>query len=110
MPIEPEPSVFKALLSACKVHGNTEIAVRSARKLVELCPSDPATYVLLASVLANEGYWDNAAEMQPSFFYMVLALSMEHKKQNAHWLMQRVHLINCQLKLLDFVLLLLCEV
>ncbi|KAL7201652.1 hypothetical protein ACSBR1_033368 [Camellia fascicularis] len=93
MPIEPGPSVFKALLSACKVHGNTEIAVRSARKLVELCPSDPATYVLLASVLANEGYWDNAAETQPSFFYMVLALSMEHKKQNAHCAMAQMHAV-----------------
>lgn len=61
MPIERGPSVYKALLSACQVHGNKEIALRSARKLVELCPSDPAIYVLLANVLANEGSWDDAA-------------------------------------------------
>ncbi|KAL3530788.1 hypothetical protein ACH5RR_010110 [Cinchona calisaya] len=61
MPIEPGPSVFKALLSACQVHGNKEIAVRTARRLVELCPSDPATYVVLANVLAYEGSWNDAA-------------------------------------------------
>ncbi|XP_057512265.1 pentatricopeptide repeat-containing protein At1g11290, chloroplastic-like isoform X2 [Actinidia eriantha] len=64
MPIDPGPSVFKALISACQVHGNTEIAVRSARKLVELFPNDPTTYVLLANVLANGGYWDNSAEVR----------------------------------------------
>ncbi|KAL2557507.1 Pentatricopeptide repeat-containing protein [Forsythia ovata] len=64
MPIEPGPSVYKALLSACQVHGNKEIAVRSARKLVELCPNDPAIYVLLANVLATEGSWNDAASVR----------------------------------------------
>ncbi|CAK9187873.1 unnamed protein product [Ilex paraguariensis] len=61
MPIDPGSSVFKALLSACQVHGNKEIARRAARKLVELSPNDPATYVLLSNVLATGGYWDDAA-------------------------------------------------
>ncbi|KAK6118611.1 hypothetical protein DH2020_047653 [Rehmannia glutinosa] len=64
MPIEQGPSVYKALLSACQVHGNKEIAVRSARKLVELCPNDPAVYVLLANVLATEGSWNDAARVR----------------------------------------------
>lgn len=61
MLIEPGPSVFKALLSACQVHGNKEIAERSAQKLIELCPNDPATYVLLSNVMASGEYWDDAA-------------------------------------------------
>ncbi|KAK3003080.1 hypothetical protein RJ639_019080 [Escallonia herrerae] len=61
MPIAPGPSVFKSLLSACQVHRNKEIAVRSARNLIELFPDDPATYILLSNVLATEGYWDAAA-------------------------------------------------
>ncbi|BFG34079.1 hypothetical protein CerSpe_203530 [Prunus speciosa] len=61
MPIEPGPSVYKALLSACKVHGNKEIALRSAKKLQELCPNDPATYILLSNVLMTGGCWDDAA-------------------------------------------------
>ncbi|KAK4363749.1 hypothetical protein RND71_018990 [Anisodus tanguticus] len=60
MPIEPGPSVFKSLLSACQLHGNKELAVMSAKKLVEICPNDPATYVLLANVLASEGNWNDA--------------------------------------------------
>ncbi|ONI00156.1 hypothetical protein PRUPE_6G071000 [Prunus persica] len=61
MPIEPGPSVYKALLSACKVHGNKEIALRSAKKLQELWPNDPATYILLSNVLVTGGCWDDAA-------------------------------------------------
>lgn len=68
MPLDPGPQVLKALISACQVHGNTEIAVRSARKLVEFYPSDPATYVLLANVLANGGYWDDAAGVRKLMF------------------------------------------
>lgn len=60
MPIEPGPSVYKSLLNACQLHGNKGLAVISAKKLVELCPNDPATYVLLANVLALEGNWNSA--------------------------------------------------
>ncbi|KAH0661258.1 hypothetical protein KY284_026189 [Solanum tuberosum] len=60
MPIEPGPSVYKSLLNACQLHGNKGLAVFSAKKLVELCPNDPATYVLLANVLALEGNWKDA--------------------------------------------------
>lgn len=38
MTIEPGPSVYKALLSACKVHGNKEIALRSAKKASRAVP------------------------------------------------------------------------
>ncbi|KAJ7947612.1 putative Pentatricopeptide repeat-containing protein [Quillaja saponaria] len=60
MPILPGPSVYKALLSACQVHGNKEIALRSAKELLKLCPNDPAAYILLSNVLVTEGYWDDA--------------------------------------------------
>ncbi|KAK6234893.1 hypothetical protein SCA6_010230 [Theobroma cacao] len=62
MPIEPGPSVYKALLSACEVYGNIEIATRSANRLLELWPNDPATYVLLSKVLKMGNDWDDAAE------------------------------------------------
>lgn len=64
MPIKPGPSVFKALLSASMVYGNKEIADRSAKRLVELCPNDPATYVTLANVFATQGNWNDAAEIR----------------------------------------------
>ncbi|XP_050371785.1 pentatricopeptide repeat-containing protein At1g11290, chloroplastic-like [Argentina anserina] len=61
MPIEPGASVYKALLSACQVHGNEELAFRYAKKLQQLCPNDPATYILLSNVLLTSGSWDDAA-------------------------------------------------
>ncbi|KAL0286132.1 UNVERIFIED_CONTAM: Pentatricopeptide repeat-containing protein [Sesamum calycinum] len=46
------------------LHEAEEIAVRAARKLIELCPNDPAIYVLLANVLATEGSWNDAASVR----------------------------------------------
>ncbi|KAF3654967.1 hypothetical protein T459_16159 [Capsicum annuum] len=60
MPVEPGPSVYKSLLNACQLHSNKGLAVISAKKLVELCPNDPVTYVLLANVLALGGNWNGA--------------------------------------------------
>lgn len=60
LPVAPGPSISKALLSACQIHGNREIALRSAEKLLELWPSDPATYVLLSNLLTMTGYQNDA--------------------------------------------------
>lgn len=59
--IDVGPSVYKALLSACQIHGNKEIAVRAAKSLAELCPNDPANYVVISNILATEGNWKDAA-------------------------------------------------
>ncbi|KAG7010533.1 Pentatricopeptide repeat-containing protein, chloroplastic, partial [Cucurbita argyrosperma subsp. argyrosperma] len=61
IPIEPGISIYKALLSACLVHGNKDIAIRTAKKLLELYPHDSATYIMLSNVLGRDGYWDDAA-------------------------------------------------
>ncbi|KAJ9172388.1 hypothetical protein P3X46_015631 [Hevea brasiliensis] len=68
MPIAPGPSVYKALLSACLVHGNREIAARTAKMLLELWPNDPATYILLSNVLKTGGCWNNAADVRKLMF------------------------------------------
>ena len=61
MPIEPGASTYKTLLSACQVHGNKEIALRSAEKLLKRHPNDPATYILLSNVLYEGGCWADVA-------------------------------------------------
>ncbi|XP_010937577.2 pentatricopeptide repeat-containing protein At1g11290, chloroplastic [Elaeis guineensis] len=60
MPIKPSLSVYRALLSACRIHGNVEIAKRAAESLFELCPNDHSTHVLLSNVFAADGCWDKA--------------------------------------------------
>ncbi|KAJ1406922.1 Tetratricopeptide-like helical domain superfamily [Sesbania bispinosa] len=61
MPIEPGPATYKSLLSSCQVHGNKEIALRSAEKLLNLHPADPATYILLSNVLHKGACWVDGA-------------------------------------------------
>lgn len=64
IPIEPGTSIYKALLSACLIHGNKDIAIRTAKKLLELYPHDPATYIMLSNVLGRDGFWDDAARIR----------------------------------------------
>ncbi|XP_042753924.1 pentatricopeptide repeat-containing protein At4g13650 isoform X1 [Lactuca sativa] len=59
--MEVGPEVYKALLSACRVHGNKEIGLRMSRKIVDLFPDDPAVYVQVSNILASNGYWDDSA-------------------------------------------------
>ncbi|GAB2260909.1 hypothetical protein Droror1_Dr00011764 [Drosera rotundifolia] len=64
MPMKPAPSILKSLISACKIQGNTEIAMRASQKLLELYPNDPGTYVLMSSSLATGGLWGEAAGLE----------------------------------------------
>ncbi|XP_062095999.1 pentatricopeptide repeat-containing protein At2g22410, mitochondrial-like [Humulus lupulus] len=57
MPMLPCESAWGALLSACRMHGNVELAKLSAHKLLEMDPQDSGIYVLLANTLANNKRW-----------------------------------------------------
>ncbi|KMZ57186.1 putative Pentatricopeptide repeat-containing protein [Zostera marina] len=61
MPFKPGPSVYRALLSACMVHGNVEIGRRAAGGLLKLCPDDCSPYALLSNVFAGKSHWSKAA-------------------------------------------------
>lgn len=60
MPIQPGPSIYKSLLSACKMHGNIEVGTRASTKLLEQHPNETAAYVLLSNTLATRECWDEA--------------------------------------------------
>eukprot|EP01018_Ginkgo_biloba_P016390 Gb_13227 [translate_table: standard] len=64
MPFEPDVSVWVALLSACRVHGNTEMGKRVAECLFVLEPQNTASYVLLSNVYSASGRWDDAAKVR----------------------------------------------
>lgn len=34
------------------------------KKLLELYPHDPATYIMLSNVLGRDGFWDDAARIR----------------------------------------------
>nr|POE65843.1 pentatricopeptide repeat-containing protein, mitochondrial [Quercus suber] len=64
MPCEPDTAVWGALLGACRVHRNVELARVAAEALMRLEPESSAPYVLLYDMYADAGQWDNAAEVR----------------------------------------------
>ncbi|PNT57792.1 hypothetical protein POPTR_001G321700v4 [Populus trichocarpa] len=64
MPHKPDEPTWAALLSACKHHGNTEMGVRIADRLLSLNMHEPSTYVLLSNVYAGAGKWEQMSRVR----------------------------------------------
>ncbi|KAJ0566252.1 putative tryptophan--tRNA ligase [Helianthus annuus] len=64
MPVEPGINVFGAMLGACKIHKNVELAEMAADRLFELSPNDGGYYVLLANIYATASMWDKVTEIR----------------------------------------------
>lgn len=60
MPFKPDALIYKTLLGACKSHRNIALGEYVARQGMELDPSDPAFYVLLANLYEESGQPDLA--------------------------------------------------
>lgn len=61
---ELDGAVLGALLGACRLHGDVEMANYIGQKLIELEPNSSGGYVLLANVFAASGKWDEFAEVR----------------------------------------------
>ncbi|KAJ7946620.1 Pentatricopeptide repeat [Quillaja saponaria] len=57
MPMQAGPSIWGALLSACRKHRNLEIAEMAAKKLFVLEPENSGNYILLSNMYAEVGLW-----------------------------------------------------
>ncbi|XP_058072283.1 pentatricopeptide repeat-containing protein At4g02750-like isoform X2 [Magnolia sinica] len=64
MSIEASPSIWGALLSACRTHGNLEIAEIAARMLFILEPENTGNYVLLSNMYAEVGKWEEVNNLR----------------------------------------------
>ncbi|PQP99828.1 pentatricopeptide repeat-containing protein [Prunus yedoensis var. nudiflora] len=53
----PDVVLWRTLLSACKLHGEVEMAERAVNKVLELAPGDEGSHVLLTNVYASTGNW-----------------------------------------------------
>jgi pentatricopeptide repeat protein len=64
MQIQPNAGVWGALLGACRLHKNHELARFAAEKLFLLEPHKTSNYVLLSNISAEAGKWDEAEKMR----------------------------------------------
>ncbi|KAL5197257.1 hypothetical protein ABZP36_000769 [Zizania latifolia] len=64
MPFEPDAVIWRALLGACRIHKNVEIAEESMAKLRVLDPLGDGHYVLLSNIYAQANSWEGVAEMR----------------------------------------------
>lgn len=59
MRIEPNEMVWQALLAACRVHGNLEMAEIAAQKILSINPEYSSTYVLLSNTYKETGSFED---------------------------------------------------
>ncbi|XP_066344447.1 pentatricopeptide repeat-containing protein At3g24000, mitochondrial-like [Miscanthus floridulus] len=64
MPMKPTAEVWGALLSACKIHGNNELAELAAKHVFELDSPDSGSYMLMAKIYADAGKSDDSAQIR----------------------------------------------
>lgn len=55
---------WRSLLSACKVHGNMELAECAMRSLVDLSSAKAGDYVILSNMYSKMRRWDDAARVR----------------------------------------------
>uniref|UniRef100_A0A2N9HE39 Pentacotripeptide-repeat region of PRORP domain-containing protein n=1 Tax=Fagus sylvatica TaxID=28930 RepID=A0A2N9HE39_FAGSY len=88
MPIEPDVSVWGALLGACRIHGNVELAELVADRLFLLDPKTVTFYVLMSNIYAEAGRWEDVVRLKN------MMTVKELKKKPGHSLVEvnrRIH-------------------
>lgn len=64
MQVEPDEVTWRCLLSACKVHGNFELAEIAHRKLLELNSQNTGDCISLSNMYAQAKRWEDAAKLR----------------------------------------------
>ncbi|XP_039122729.1 putative pentatricopeptide repeat-containing protein At2g01510 [Dioscorea cayenensis subsp. rotundata] len=68
MRFEPDATVWKALLSGCRVHLNSgfalQVAERAAEILFKIAPNDAVPYVLLSNIYSKIRRWGDVAKIR----------------------------------------------
>ncbi|XP_020548880.1 pentatricopeptide repeat-containing protein At2g29760, chloroplastic isoform X1 [Sesamum indicum] len=64
MPTTLGASVWGALLGACRLHKNVELAQYACNNLLEIEPQNHGAYVLLSNIYASRGKWEMVSELR----------------------------------------------
>ncbi|CAL1373100.1 unnamed protein product [Linum trigynum] len=57
LPFEPDVSIWRALLDSCRLHVNTTVGRRVAKRILAMEPRDPSTFVLISNLYSASGRW-----------------------------------------------------
>ncbi|XP_021740596.1 pentatricopeptide repeat-containing protein At2g33760-like [Chenopodium quinoa] len=60
----PSPAIWTAMLGACKMHKNFDLAVEAAEKLLAIEPDNPGHYVMLSNVYALAGKMERVEKIR----------------------------------------------
>ncbi|WVZ26002.1 hypothetical protein V8G54_004546 [Vigna mungo] len=64
MPMKPDAVIWAALLGACRMYKNVEIAEVALEQLIELEPNNPANFVMLSNIYKDLGRWEDVARLK----------------------------------------------
>ncbi|GAV89142.1 PPR domain-containing protein/PPR_2 domain-containing protein/PPR_3 domain-containing protein [Cephalotus follicularis] len=64
MPMEADAVIWAALLGACRVYRNLEVAEHALQRLIEFEPKNPANYVMLSNIYGDLGRWKDVARLK----------------------------------------------
>lgn len=64
MPVEPTASAWGALLGACRIYKNVDLARIAANHLFEIEPNNPGNYVLFFNILVTAKLWGEASDIR----------------------------------------------
>ena len=64
MPVQPDASIWGALLSACRIHGNVDLGTFASSRLLDVDSENVGYYVLLSNIYANVGKWEGVVKVR----------------------------------------------
>lgn len=64
MKVEKDEGFWGAILGACRIHGDSSLAEKAAKSLLELRPRHSGYYVLLSNIYANAGRWEDVSKVR----------------------------------------------
>ncbi|KAK2650569.1 hypothetical protein Ddye_018058 [Dipteronia dyeriana] len=64
MEVNPTSDIWAALLSACRLHHNVELAEISSQKVFDMNPKAVGSYICLSNIYAAEKRWDDVERVR----------------------------------------------
>ncbi|KAE8022207.1 hypothetical protein FH972_008030 [Carpinus fangiana] len=64
MSMEPDEVVWGSLLNGCKIHGRSDLAEFTVRKLIEIDPNNGSYGIMLANLHGELGKWDEVRKVR----------------------------------------------